>query len=247
MPTLQELCSARVAKNIDVNELIDGLISGDANTLEFLEDVCQPAKSRQSFANSLLPNFFVVYKIFAGHENEFSKNEVSSVKWSRNSKYIACGLSDGIARIWDVETGENKDSLGLQDFVITGDSFIPWYAIAGGSSGYTVNVVTGEGEFLLEHLRGPYTAAWSPDGKYLASGSLDKTVRIWRKIADFNQILLILILQYLKKNNRMHEFYEVINLPHLNKDGEIIQLVLAWFDFNPIEQRYLKQEFGIDG
>jgi hypothetical protein len=45
----------------------------------------------------------------------------------------------------------------------------------------------------------------------------------------------------------MNEFYDIVNLSHLNKEGGIVQLISAWFDFNPIEQRYLKQEFGIDG
>lgn len=85
-----------------------------------------------------------------------------------------------------------------------------------------------------------------PGGGYLSTVATDCSISLWRLVTDFNQILLILILKYLKKENRMHKFYKVVNLPHLNRKDTGIQLALAWSAFNPTEQRYLKQEFGID-
>ena len=91
--------------------------------------------------------------------------------------------------------------------------------------------------------------AWSPDGKYVVTwaGIPAVPLMICRNVTDFDQVLLILILKYLKKQNRMNEFYDIVNLPHLNKDGDPVQLILAWSTFTPIEQSYLKKEFEIDG
>ena len=37
----------------------------------------------------------------------------------------------------------------------------------------------GEDQLLLGHTGGTISVAWSPDGKQLASGSIDKTIKIW--------------------------------------------------------------------
>jgi WD40 repeat protein len=79
--------------------------------------------------------------------------DVLTVAWSPDGKRIASGDSDGLVLVWDALTGNHVYTYrGHADFY-------PGHF----TSGKAVN-----------------TAAWSPDGKSIASGSDDMTVQVWQ-------------------------------------------------------------------
>ena len=152
---------------------------------------------------------------------------VYSVCWSPDGKYLASGSYDETLKIWDAESGKciktlighywpvhfvnwNHNSDKIISWVNSGSSFKIWDANSGkclktlkhsmyvssveysynekyiaSTSLHDVKVIiwdANSGERIRtldghsEHVR---SVCWSPDGKYLASGSYDKTVKIW--------------------------------------------------------------------
>jgi WD40 repeat protein len=108
--------------------------------------------------------------------------------------WLTTGSSDGIVRIWDVVTGQERATLNghrgppatyvertatvTSVAVVTNGSWI-----ASGSDDKTVriwDVKTGQARAVLEGHSGTVRAvAVSPDGSWIASGSDDGSVRVW--------------------------------------------------------------------
>jgi len=84
------------------------------------------------------------------------------------------------------------------------------------------------------------SVSWSPDGKNIASGLWDDTVWVYRNVTDLNQVLIILILRYLKDHDQTDSCYAIFDQSHLDF------LVDAWNQFNEAEQNDLRKCFGID-
>jgi WD40 repeat protein len=193
---------------------------------------------------------------------------IYQVAWSPDGTKIAAGSTGGPIYIWNISTKSKiaKLSIGCgygHEFSPMAWSFDSKKIVGTLSNNYDHgifiwNVETGKYSLFGQNASTtPLNAiGLSPDGNHLVTasqivihiGAKTKTkdaVVTWRKITDLNQALLILVLKYLKKNNRSEEFYKIVNLPYLNREGELVQFVLAWFDFYPVEQRYLKQTFYI--
>jgi len=134
-----------------------------------------------SFTISKMPRITISHMFtFTGH-----KDEVLSVCWSPDGRYIASGSEDSTVRIWDIFTG--KLSKKLFEHPYGTHNCVSWSPdgkyLASGNSYKTVmvwEVTTGD---LVRTLKGHEwdvnSVCWSPDGKYLASGSFDGTFRIW--------------------------------------------------------------------
>ncbi|HVP49883.1 MAG TPA: TIR domain-containing protein, partial [Candidatus Bathyarchaeia archaeon] len=124
------------------------------------------------------------------------KARIAVVAWSPNGRKLAAGDLEGRARVWDVAwRGKPRVFAGHRDYVTT----LAWspdskyLAISGGGemaqgvlSGQrdvetrvrVFDVTTGEERVTFSDHRDVVTCvAWSPDGKRLAAGGVDRTVR----------------------------------------------------------------------
>src|SRR5262249_51641035 len=110
--------------------------------------------------------------------------EVSSVRFSPNSKVLASASKDGTARLWDPATGallRKIDAHRGEVRCVTFSRDGKRLATAGpGKLGRPRAADTGKGVLTCAgHTNRVSCVAISPDGKSLASCSWDQTVRLW--------------------------------------------------------------------
>jgi glucose repression regulatory protein TUP1 len=97
-----------------------------------------------------------IRNVFSGHTQE-----IYSLDFSRDGRRIVSGSGDRTARIWDMDSGT------CIVLAVDGDGA----AGAGAGTGAAVDATSGDA--------GVTSVAISPDGRYVAAGSLDTIVRIW--------------------------------------------------------------------
>jgi len=127
---------------------------------------------------------------------------INAVSWSPDSSQIASGGTDGTVQVWDAATGRSlftyRGHAGAVNAVAwqVGARLLPGpeARIASGGDDHTVQVWSIgpasnqawalQGEILMYRGHaGPLTSVtWSPEGQYIASGSGDGTVQIWRAV-----------------------------------------------------------------
>jgi WD40 repeat protein len=141
-------------------------------------------KEKEYFAKEL--------KRFEGHDErknfQGSTDWILSVAFSPDGKTVLTGASDRTARIWDVETGKELKKFAGHTNVAEGvwsAAFSPdgKKVVTTGGQDTTVliwDVESGrELKKLVGHTREVRSAAFSPDGKRVVTGSYDYTARIW--------------------------------------------------------------------
>jgi len=129
-------------------------------------------------------------------------NLVDAVAFNSTGTLLATGCHDGNFRIWDIAKGQPAQTIPAH---IAMNQPSPIYGIAwspddkqlltasydrsmklwNAADGKLAREFKGfkEKEFEKGHHDGVFSAAFSPDGKFIASGSSDRTVKLWN-VAD---------------------------------------------------------------
>ncbi|TFI54976.1 serine/threonine protein kinase [Mastigocladus laminosus UU774] len=144
----------------------------------------QPVNSNNSSSK------FVLAKTLKSHSDS-----VNSVAFSPDGKTLASGSWDKTVKIWNVGTGQVIRTLNGHSNFVYSVAFSPdGKTLASGSfdntikiwnvgTGQVIRTLNGHSDFVLSvafgHSDFVLSVAFSPDGKTLASGSRDKTVKIW--------------------------------------------------------------------
>jgi eukaryotic-like serine/threonine-protein kinase len=139
------------------------------------------------------------YVNYSGHSAE-----VHAVAWSPDSRQIVSGGADGTVQVWEATTGRplftyRGHAGGVNAVAWQGEPLLlpgREARIASGGADATVQVwsfgravnrrheqvMSLQGEILMYrgHSGQVTSVTWSPDGQYIASGSEDGTVQVWR-------------------------------------------------------------------
>jgi len=136
--------------------------------------------SRISFDEELIS--FLGKKIKAGQEitRIYPEKAVHDLAFSPNGKWVVTASANGLAQIWDIETGRRLLGVKHEEAIITTSFSQDNRWLATGSRDGTARiweVNTGEEIRKVSH-DGPVNFVTFSD-KWLATASMDKTVRIW--------------------------------------------------------------------
>lgn len=127
--------------------------------------------------------------LYNAHNDDFIKliavegtGLLSQVTFSPDCTKIAIGDWDGIASVWDIETGE-KLATFTQTGYVNSVVFSPdGKFLATGSRDHTTilwDIDTVSELWTINHKDSVSSVAFSPDGLLLATGSLDSTANLW--------------------------------------------------------------------
>ncbi|KAJ5115953.1 WD40-repeat-containing domain protein [Penicillium angulare] len=118
---------------------------------------------------------------------EGHSNEVFSIGFSPDSRFLASGSRDKTVRLWDISTGgiEHVQILDHEEAQVKSIKFSPNGQLLASGSGNTVYVwdVSKDTIVLQKILQGHIldveSVAFSPCGQLLVSASHDQTIRLW--------------------------------------------------------------------
>lgn len=123
-------------------------------------------------------------RCFWGH-----KDEVNCIRWDTTGRLLASCSDDGTAKIWSLEASGNGCVWDFRDHSKEVYA-VRWSPAASAShilatSSFDTSVRIWDCQIgrclqrLCGHTEPVYSVAWSPDGEYIASGSIDHKVHVW--------------------------------------------------------------------
>lgn len=114
---------------------------------------------------------------------------ISSIKGFNNS--LAIGDSKGQIHLFDFEKGQISDRRAIHDTRICSIAFNDRTMNTGDKTGKIGNLDLRSNalSYLIGHTQEVCGLKWSPNNEYLASGSNDNTVRIWRNGSPISKVL----------------------------------------------------------
>jgi len=109
---------------------------------------------------------------------------ICSVRWiSDGGHHLAVGTSDGLVQLWDVAAGKRLRVMTGHDSRVSSLAWNQYILSSGSRSGSIlhsdVRVPTHLVSASYVHTQEVCGLAWSPDGRYLASGGNDNLVCVW--------------------------------------------------------------------
>jgi WD40 repeat protein/serine/threonine protein kinase len=111
--------------------------------------------------------------------------EVMSLAWSPDGKRLASVSMDGTVKLWDANQKDDPvRALNVAKQTVSGLSWSPNGKHLATAAKLNVKIwdVEARKEVLTLPHDGVYAVSWASDGRHLASGSDDKTVKIWDAI-----------------------------------------------------------------
>jgi len=114
---------------------------------------------------------------FEGH-----KGKITDLVFSENGYYLATSAEDSVIKLWDLRAPKNIHSLKLDTVVnsLAYDHSGKYLAVGTGSE---LRVFTGKGLELVqtwdEHTSTVTDVLFGPDAKFIATTSMDRTLKLW--------------------------------------------------------------------
>jgi Tol biopolymer transport system component len=105
---------------------------------------------------------------------------ISQITFSADGRQMLGIAPDSTVRIWDVQSGEPRQTLrgqGIQQARFSPDG--AWVVTAGDRMAQIWQVDSGQVIQTLQHLGEVRSASFSPDGGQIVTASLDSTAKVW--------------------------------------------------------------------
>jgi WD40 repeat protein/serine/threonine protein kinase len=150
--------------------------------------VFHPDRRLARLASASADGTLGIWDVTAGRQITLLRHggNVSGIAFSADGRRLASGSSNRTVKMWDAESGQLLETLPDPTGAVQSVSFHPTddRLLAWGSRDATVKVGnwrTKQIRTLHGHTSWVESVAFTPDGEWIASASLDGTVKIWRR------------------------------------------------------------------